>query len=220
MKSLLAALSVFAVCSAGHLHAAERVALVIGNDAYRHARPLKTAVNDSSAVAATLKSLGFDTITASNAGLEQMVDALEKLRQQSVGARAVLVYYAGHGIEAQGGNYLVPVDAKLEREIQLKTQAVSLSDVLEELKLMAVPARMVILDCCRDNPLEGRSWLETRAYGGGLATLAEDSLQEATLVVYAASPGKPALDRVSGADTQPFHPGAAGRIAPARRAFL
>lgn len=188
-----------------HAQAAERVALVIGNNEYVHARPLETAVNDSTAVSATLKKLGFETITASNASLEQMVEAMEKLKQQSVGAQAVLVYYAGHGIEAQGGNYLIPVDAHLEREIQLKTQALSLEDVLSELKFMAVPARMVILDCCRDNPLEGRSWLATRAYGGGLGSLLEDSLQEATLVVYAASPGKPALDRVTDTDTHsPF----------------
>ncbi|MBK8091930.1 MAG: caspase family protein [Verrucomicrobiaceae bacterium] len=99
-------------------HAAERIALVIGNDAYQHARKLNTAVNDATAVAAKLKQLQFDVISLPNAGVEQMLTALESLKTKAADARAVLVYYAGHGIESDGANYLVPVDAKLEREIQ------------------------------------------------------------------------------------------------------
>jgi hypothetical protein len=187
------------------LHAAERVALVIGNDAYQHARPLQTAVNDAAAVAGALQQLGFETVTVSNAGLERMVEVMQTLKAKAAGAQAVVVYYAGHGIESEGVNYLVPVDAKLEREIQLKTQALSVDDVLEDLKRMSVPARMVILDCCRDNPLEGRSWLATRGGGSGLAALDQDTLNEATLVVFSASPGKPALDRINDTDTHsPF----------------
>ena len=187
-------------------HAAERVALVIGNDAYQHARPLKAAVNDATAIASSLQKLGFDTISASNAGLEQMVEAMETLKTKAAGAQAVLVYYAGHGIESQGANYLIPVDAKLEKEVQLQTQAVNLSNVLDKLTALHVPARMVILDCCRDNPLEGRTWLATRSSGGGgLAELQVQNLPAATLVVYAASPGKPALDRVGPTDAHsPF----------------
>jgi hypothetical protein len=181
--------------------AAERVALVIGNDAYQHARPLNAAVSDATAVAATLQKLGFETISASNAGFEQMVEAMETLKAKAVGAQAVLVYYAGHGIEAQGVNYLIPTDAKLDKEVQLRTQALNLTSMLDDLAGMKIPARMIILDCCRDNPLEGRSWLATRsAGGGGLGALPEEELQEATLVVYAASPGKPALDRVNDTD--------------------
>lgn len=182
-------------------HAAERVALVIGNDAYQHARPLKAAVNDATAVATSLQKLGFDTISASNAGLEQMVEAMETLKIKAAGAQAVLVYYAGHGIESQGANYLIPVDAKLEKEVQLQFQSVNLNSVLDKLTALHVPARMVILDCCRDNPLEGRTWLATRsAGGGGLGELPVQNLPAATLVVYAASPGKPSLDRLSPTD--------------------
>lgn len=182
------------------LSAAERVALVIGNDAYQHASQLHAAVNDASAVAAALRRLNFDTISVTNAGLEDMVAAMGELKQRAAGAQAVMVYYAGHGIESGGANYLIPVDARLEREIQLETQALNLNTVLEKLTALKVPARMVVLDCCRDNPLEGRAWLATRGGGGGLGALREDELGEATLVVYSASPGKPALDRVSDAD--------------------
>ncbi|HYF35817.1 MAG TPA: caspase family protein [Prosthecobacter sp.] len=186
-------------------YAADRVALVVGNDAYQHARPLNAAVNDATAVAQALGKLGFDTISVSNGGLEQMVEAMSQLRKRAVGAKAVLLYYAGHGIESDGANYLIPVDAKLEREVQLETQAVNLNSVLERLTTLQVPARMVILDCCRDNPLEGRAWLATRGGGGGLGMLSEDDLGEATLVVYSASPGKPALDRISTTDAHsPF----------------
>lgn len=201
MKALIPLL-----CLTFTAEAADRVALVIGNDAYQHARPLKAAVNDATAIATSLQKLGFDTISASNAGLEQMVEAMETLKIKAAGAQAVLVYYAGHGIEAQGANFLIPVDAKLEKEVQLQTQAVNLSNVLDKLTALNVPARMVILDCCRDNPLEGRTWLATRSSGGGgLAELQVQNLPAATLVVYAASPGKPALDRVGPTDVHsPF----------------
>ena len=192
---------VFSWLLAAELPAADRVALVIGNNAYQHARPLNAAVNDANAVADTLHRLGFDTIQATNAGLEQMVEAMETLKGKASGAQAVIVYYAGHGIESQGANYLIPVDARLEKEVQLQTQSVNLNAVLDKLTALNVPARMVILDCCRDNPLEGRTWLATRSAGaGGLAELPVQSLPAATLVVYAASPGKPALDRVAASD--------------------
>jgi len=180
--------------------AAERVALVIGNEAYQHARPLNTAVNDAKAVEASLKARGFDVVPLRNAGVEDLLEGFVTLAERARGAEAVVVYYAGHGIESGGTNYLIPVDAQLEREVQLRTQTVSLDTVLEELKKMSVPARMVILDCCRDNPIQGRSWLATRSGGNGLAALAQDTLSEATLVVYSASPGKPALDRVEPTD--------------------
>ncbi len=205
MKRLLSLHTLLFLCSVVHLHGAERVALVIGNDAYQHARRLNTAVNDAAAVAEALGKLDFEVIKAADLGLEGMVEQIDKLKQAAVGAKAVMIYYAGHGIEAQGANYLIPVDAKLEREIQLKTQAVNLDDLLRELNGSNIPARMVILDCCRDNPLEGRAWLDTRSTGGGLGSLDADRLDEATLVVYAASPGKPALDRVTHSDANsPF----------------
>lgn len=205
MKRLFRLLSVPLVSAVAHLHAAERVALVIGNDAYQHARPLNTAVNDATAISISLKQLGFDVLPVQNAGVEVLLESLGNLGERARGAEAVVVYYAGHGIESGGVNYLVPVDAKLEREVQLRTQTVSLDTVLDELKQMNVPARMVILDCCRDNPIQGRSWLATRSAGNGLAALAQDALAEATLVVYSASPGKPALDRLETKDAHsPF----------------
>ncbi|HEY1051939.1 MAG TPA: caspase family protein, partial [Prosthecobacter sp.] len=98
----------------------ERVALVIGNDEYQHASKLSAAVNDATAVSLALQGLNFKVIRAMNAGVETMLEAVNKLKQTANGAESVLVYYAGHGIESGGVNYLVPVDARLEREVQLK----------------------------------------------------------------------------------------------------
>ncbi|MCB1211894.1 MAG: caspase family protein, partial [Verrucomicrobiales bacterium] len=205
MKRLVLLLSVVSVFSVVSLHAADRVALVIGNEAYQHARRLNTAVDDAKAVGQSLTALGFDVVPLLNAGVEDLLESFATLADRARGAEAVVVYYAGHGIESGGVNYLIPVDAELEREVQLRTQTVSLDTVLEELKKMSVPARMVILDCCRDNPIQGRSWLATRSAGSGLAALSQDTLAEATLVVYSASPGKPALDRVANTDAHsPF----------------
>jgi len=182
------------------LRAAERVALVIGNDAYQHARKLNAAVSDATAIGSTLSQLGFEVITVKDANLEAMFKALEAFRQKASGSSATLIYYAGHGIEAHDTNYLLPIDAKLDTELQLKYQAMSMDAMLGELRGLNVPARMVILDCCRNNPLEGRSWLNGRTYEGGLRGIDEQSLEEATLVVYAASPGKPAMDRLTEKD--------------------
>lgn len=192
MKNLLALL-----CLLLPAKAADRVALVIGNDAYRHADPLTAAVSDAQAISKALQSLQFDVIKSENADIESMLEAMEQLKRRASGAEAVVIYFAGHGIESNGTNYLIPVDAKLEREIQLKTQTLSLDDILAEIKSISVPARIVILDCCRNNPIQGRAWLASRSGGGGLAALEQDSLADATLVIYSASPGKPALDRLS-----------------------
>ncbi|MGV3659703.1 MAG: caspase family protein [Prosthecobacter sp.] len=200
MKPVLLFSLLFA-CAVGGLAAAERVALVIGNNEYAHADKLKTAVSDSQAVAAALEKLDFETIVLGNAGLDEMMGGLLTLRGKAEGAKVVLVYFAGHGIEARNANYLLPVDAQLQSEIQLKKQTVSLSEVLDEVREMAVPACMVILDCCRNNPLRGRSWLtSSRSFRSGLAPLKEETMEEATLVIYSASPGKPALDRLDDKD--------------------
>lgn len=107
-------------------HGGERVALVIGNDNYQHARKLRTAVSDASAVAATLKKLDFKVLPVTNASVEILLESLGKVAEMVKGADADLVYYAGHGIDAGGLNFLVPVDGKLERDVQLRTQTVSM----------------------------------------------------------------------------------------------
>jgi hypothetical protein len=195
------AISSIALCAATEAQAGKRVALVIGNDNYQHASRLNAAVNDARAVALALEQLNFTVVKVENAGIGAMHEALDRAKVEAPGADAFLFYYAGHGIESDEVNYLIPVDAKLERETELKFQTLSLDGILDEVKKLEVKARMLILDCCRDNPLQGsRSWASTRSAGGGMGSVTAEDLAEATLVMYSASPGKPALDRVSDSD--------------------
>jgi hypothetical protein len=203
LKQTLSILAIgsIALLAATESQAGKRVALVIGNDNYLHACRLDAAVNDARAVASALGRLNFTVVKVENAGISAMHEALDYAKVEAQGAEAFLVYYAGHGIESDKVNYLIPVDAKLERETELKFQTVSLDGILNEVKKLQVPACMLILDCCRDNPLQGlRSWASTRSTGGGMAGVTAEDLAEATLVMYSASPGKPALDRVNDGD--------------------
>jgi sulfatase modifying factor 1 len=182
--------------------AAERVALVIGNNAYTHARPLKTAVADAEAVTKTLRDdLGFHVISRTDATRDDLPEAVTEFLTAAKDAKAVLVYFAGHGVEsaALGENFLVPVDAVLEKEAHLESQAYSLNTLLARLKPLSAPVRLVVLDCCRNNPLEGRSWAGGRGEAG-LGALDLQRLDGATMVVYSASPGKVARDSVLPSD--------------------
>jgi peptidoglycan hydrolase-like protein with peptidoglycan-binding domain len=109
----------------------------------------------------------------------------------------------------EGENYLLPVDAELERSIQLRSQAISLETILEDLSEARLESKVVILDCCRDNPLK-RSWMNTRSVGRGLAPILDVNMPEASLVVYSADPGQVALDGNDG--NSPFTKALANRL--------
>lgn len=174
-----------------------RVALVIGNNAYQHAARLATAKPDAEAVARLLPELGFRVFLHTDVDQEGLVDAVDEFKAAAGRATAAFVYFAGHGIESpgQGGNYLIPVDAKLEKESHLKSQAYALDTLLADLRPLQASTRMVVLDCCRNNPLEGRTWV--RSGGGGLGAVKTADLDQTTLVVFSAGPGKPAKDRLA-----------------------
>ena len=129
-----------------------RVALVIGNGAYKHAPALANPKNDAEGMAASLKRLGFEVL----AGTDLDKPAMEKLLQAFAAkldtADVALVFYAGHGLQVHGRNYLVPVDGKLDRESDLPFQAVPL-DLVQGLMEQSQRTNIMILDACRDNPL-------------------------------------------------------------------
>jgi formylglycine-generating enzyme required for sulfatase activity/uncharacterized caspase-like protein len=203
MKTILLAL-LFALPAA----AADRVALIIGNTIYDPAKPkgsapnLITADNDAKALAALLeKTLAFKVILKTDAGLNDMADAVEEFKAEAASAKVVLVFYAGHGIEsaALGDNFLLPVQAKLVKEAHLKTEAYPLKTLLSDVQQLSATTRLVILDCCRNNPLEGRAWYAERPQnenGRGLAAVDSKALDQSTMVVFSAAPGKPAKDRL------------------------
>lgn len=107
-----------------------RVALVIGNSAYEHTTVLRNPVNDAKDIATVLGRLGFELVTTYDANAEQFTAAVEEFSRKMSGAQAALFYYAGHGVQFAGRNYLLPVDAKLSSEFALKREAIAADDVI------------------------------------------------------------------------------------------
>ena len=174
--------------------AAKRVAFVLANSAYQNAPQLANPVNDGALIAATLNEAGFDVVDSRHdlSALETR-RALRDFSDSARDADIAVVYYAGHGLEVDGSNYLVPVDAKLERDSDVYDEAFSLDRIL----LAAEPAkrlRLVILDACRDNPFDKtmRRSVASRGLGRGLAKIEPASPN--TLVAYSARAGSTAQD--------------------------
>jgi uncharacterized caspase-like protein len=179
-------------------HAGKRVALVLGNGAYQNVPQLPNPVNDSTMIAATLKNAGFDIVDSrQNLPALEMRRALRDFSDSARDADIAVIYYAGHGMEVDGTNYLIPVDAKLERDTDVYDEALSLDRIL----VAAEPAkqlRLVILDACRDNPF-AKSMKKTvalRSIGRGLAKVEPTSSN--TLIAYSAKAGSTALDGDAG----------------------
>ena len=132
--------------------AGKRVALVIGNSAYQHVNRLSNPANDSESVSATLKTAGFDVVDLQqNLKVAALRKALRDFSDKATDADMAVVYYAGHGMEIDGTNYIIPVDATLERDIDAFDEAIPLDRLLAVIE-PAKQFRLVILDACRDNP--------------------------------------------------------------------
>ena len=171
---------------------AKRVALVVANSRYVHATTLKNPGSDGQLIAASLRRAGFTSVDVrvdlSKSALET---ELRNFGKKSDGAEVALIYYAGHGIEAGGQNYIIPVDAKLERDRDLELEATRLDTVL--LMSESAKLRIVVLDACRNNPFMAsmQRTMRNRAVGRGLAAVEPEG---ETLVVYAAKAGATAAD--------------------------
>ena len=174
--------------------AQKRVALVIGNSNYINVRALANPENDASAIAALFRDAKFDVVDASNdlGGLE-MRRLFRDFAEKSRGADIAVVYYAGHGIEIDGTNYLLPVDTTLKRDIDVEDEAISLDRIVRMLE-PAKRLRLIILDACRDNPFVQtvRRTSETRSIGRGLVRIEPPSSD--TLIAYAAKERTTASD--------------------------
>jgi hypothetical protein len=170
---------------------AERVALVVGAGAYRHAPPLPNATNDASDLAAMLRDLGFRVDLVLDPDRAAMEQAVERFGVAARGAEAALFFYAGHAIEVQGRNWIIPVSAELRTPQQLRFQALELEAVTEQIQQVA-RFSLIILDACRDNPFRQRWPAASRsAAGRGLARI---SPAVGTLVVFSTAPGAVAED--------------------------
>jgi hypothetical protein len=172
----------------------KRVALTIGNSAYKNVPQLANPVNDAAAVTALLKSAGFDIVEARmDLGIADMRRAVSDFSDVASDADIAVVYYAGHGIEVDGSNYIIPVDAMLKRDIDVDDEAVSLDRILKILDPVK-RLRLVILDACRDNPFANsmKRTLGMRSVTRGLAKVEPSSSD--TLIAYSAKAGSVASD--------------------------
>ena len=177
-----------------------RVALVIGNSAYRN-NPLVNPVNDASDLEATLRGLGFKTIFVKDATIDQMRNATRQFADEAASSDVALIFFAGHGIEAKGRNYLIPVSADIKHEYELEDQAYDAGrwlDMLESMKSTNKQrVNIVIIDACRNNDLS-RGW---RSASRGLARM---DAPTGTFVAFATAPGKVAMDGAKGQRNSPF----------------
>ncbi len=185
----------FAIANAAPALADTRVALVVGNSAYKNINPLENPANDARLIADTLHSLGFALV---GGGPQLDLDkadfdsAVQAFGRQLQGADVGLFYYAGHGVQVRGENYLVPVGASPTKEADVDFQMLSTNLVLRQMDGAGTKLNIVILDACRNNPF-GQAGL--RATNGGLA---EMRAPEGTLISFATQPGNVALDGASG----------------------
>jgi uncharacterized caspase-like protein len=164
---------------------APRVALVIGNAGYR-TLPLSNPLNDARAVADTLNRLGFKVISVQDASQKRMFDAVREFGDALHGGVG-LFYYAGHGVQVKGRNYLIPVDAQIEREDEVPYKAFDVGLVLEKMEAAKNPLNVVILDACRNNPFARGS----RSASTGLAQI---DAPAGSIVAFATAPGAEAAD--------------------------
>jgi formylglycine-generating enzyme required for sulfatase activity len=170
--------------------AAKRVALVIGNNNYTTLPNLNNAKKDAEGMAAKLRGLGFDVILKTNAGVRAIGRALADFENRLAKADVALVFYAGHGIQANGKNHLIPSDARIEVEEDLRFGSIDSQEFLHAMNRAGTPLNIVILDACRDNPLPRRS----RSAERGLSIQAVPTGIKGTAVVYSAAPGQKAQD--------------------------
>ncbi|WP_395020924.1 caspase family protein [Dongia sp.] len=169
-----------------------RVALVIGNSAYQGGLPaLPNPANDAKLMAKTLKSVGFDVVEAEDAGADQIKQAIAAFSKKLAAAGAEgtgLFFYAGHGVQVAGENYLIPIDAKLEREADVALQAVAASTVLQQMDFAGSAVNIIILDACRNNPLPSSA----RSASRGLAEI--KATPRGSFIAYSTAPGSTAAD--------------------------
>ena len=189
MRRLLFLFAIFACHQAlAQVPAGSRVALVIGNAGYRDS-PLINPVNDARALGSALRAAGFDVIEVHDQGGVAMRRAIREFGEKLRGRDAGLFYFAGHGVQVKGRNYLVPVDADIKYEDEIEDQSVEIGLVLSKMEAAKARVNLVILDACRNNPF-------ARSSRSGVNGLAPMEAPIGTLIAFATSPGQVASDGV------------------------
>jgi TRAP-type mannitol/chloroaromatic compound transport system substrate-binding protein/uncharacterized caspase-like protein len=177
--------------------AEKRVALVIGNGNYAHAGRLANPVNDATDMAALLKSLRFDVVLGRDLTRDGMIQTLRAFRARADKSDIALLFYAGHGLQINGTNVLVPIDASLKDELDVEPQTMRLDTILSEME-RAAPTNIVLLDACRNNPLAERLkrsiGARARSLGLSRGLAPVNPMTVDTLIMFATEPGDVADD--------------------------
>lgn len=187
MKKFL--FSFFLLVTISGISQEKKLALVIGNSAYEHGGRLNNPVNDAMAMTEALMRIGFEVMDYYDLDYRSMKMAIDSFGFNLQNYEVGLFFYAGHGIQSKGRNYLIPVEANIKSEQQVEYDCVEAGRVMAQMDASGADVKIVILDACRNNPFE-RSW--TRSVSGqGLAFMAAP---KGTLIAYATSPGSTASD--------------------------
>jgi caspase domain-containing protein len=205
LSRLLAATGIVAACLAfaAPAHAEKRVALVVGNNDYRNVPKLQKAVNDARTMGDTLKQLGFTVMVAENQNRQAFSQTLLAFDNAVEAGDTAFFFYAGHGFEIAGQNFLLPTDvpAATEGQEELVRDASILADrIIERMQNRKVRTAILVFDACRNNPFE-RAGTRAIAGRGGLAPMTQ--LPEGVFSIFSAGPRQTALDRLSNDDANP-----------------
>jgi Caspase domain/Putative peptidoglycan binding domain len=205
MRFLIAALSIAGLLvSATVAKADKRVAFVVGNGAYKNVAALPNPAIDAKSMAKVLRNVGFDVVEGTNLTRDKMTERLLEFGKKAEGADVALFFYAGHGIAINGTNYLLPVDADIKSEMDVKLGTAINIDLTLEQTMADAKVKLVFLDACRDNPFASKIKSNNATRSLSVQSgLAEMKSGEGTLIAFATGPGQTALDGQEGTNS-PF----------------
>jgi hypothetical protein len=205
MRYLTVILSLICMLFTAHAAKADkRVAFVVGNGAYKNVAQLPNPPIDAKAMAAVLRNVGFDVVEGTNLTRDTMTERLLEFGKKAQGADVALFFYAGHGIAISGTNYLLPIDADIKSEMDVKLGAAINIDLTLDQTMSDAKVKLVFLDACRDNPFAAKIKSNSATRSVSVRTgLAEMKSGEGTLIAFATGPGQTALDGQEGTNS-PF----------------
>ncbi len=190
--------------TASAANAEKRVAFVVGNGAYKNVAQLPNPPVDAKAMAGVLRNVGFDVVEGTNLTRDKMTEKLLDFGKKAQGADVAVFFYAGHGIAIGGTNYLLPVDADIKSEMDVKLGAAINIDLTLDQTMSDAKVKLVFLDACRDNPFAAKIKSNSATRSVSVQTgLAEMKSGEGTLIAFATGPGQTALDGQEGTNS-PF----------------
>src|SRR3982751_4355655 len=181
-----------------------RVAFVVGNGTYKNVAPLPNPPIDAKSMAVALRNIGFDVVEGTNLTRDKMTEKLLDFGKKAQGADVAIFFYAGHGIAISGTNYLLPIDADIKSEMDVKLGAAINIDLTLEQTMGDAKVKLVLLDACRDTPFAAKIKSNSATRSVNVQTgLAEMKSGEGTLIAFATGPGQTALDGQEGSNS-PF----------------